>query len=201
MAIHPSTQHRLNNARPLFTRYLPVSKIISDMERSLRNMLPNGQFVDVTPTHRKLMQSVRGKGNRTTEARVRAALVRAGLSGWTMNSTALRGHPDFFFPQERLAVFLDGCFWHGCKTCGHIPNKNSHFWKSKISRNRERDLTTTRYLRRRNIVVLRFWEHEITSSLQECVAKICNDVSRGVAKNDGHGDKRDVVNRLKPALT
>jgi len=117
------------------------------------------------------MKAVRGKGNRTTEVRFRAALISNGISGWRLNFRALRGSPDIYFPLEKLAVFLDGCFWHGCEYCGHFPQKNREFWRAKIVRNRERDAHNSGLLRRQGISVLRFWEHDIRDSLEICVSK------------------------------
>jgi len=137
----------------------------------LRETLPGGEFPTVRPVHRKIMQAVRGKGNSTTEARFRAALAKAGISGWRANCKLVSGSPDIFFPNARLAIFLDGCFWHGCDLCGHTPKKNSQFWGSKITRNKERDKRTTALLRRKGISVVRFWEHDILNSLQDCLMR------------------------------
>lgn len=142
------------------------------MERILKKHLPGGQFHDVKPTHRRLMQGVSGKGNRTTEARLRAGLARAGVRGWKINYRPVTGTPDFFFPQEQVSVFVDGCFWHGCPTCGHIPKKRSSFWTAKIDRNRQRDDERSALLRKQGIRVLRFWEHDLKASLNKCVLKI-----------------------------
>jgi DNA mismatch endonuclease Vsr len=142
------------------------------MERALKEKLSQGKFAGVDPRTRRLMQNVRGRGNRTTEARFRAALISAGVRGWKLNVTTLQGSPDLLFPDEKIAVFLDGCFWHGCRQCGHVPNKNRAFWSAKINRNRERDRTNTAWLRRTGFVVIRFWEHQITGSLGDCIAEV-----------------------------
>src|SRR5438876_615623 len=83
------------------------------------------------PARSANMRAIRGRGNRTTERRLRAMLVRAGLRGWRMGSTAEIGSPDFAFPQERVLLFVDGCFWHGCPRCGHIPRTNAQYWSAK----------------------------------------------------------------------
>jgi G:T-mismatch repair DNA endonuclease (very short patch repair protein) len=80
--------------------------------------------------------------------------------------------PDFYFAQNGLAVFVDGCFWHGCERCGHLPSKNAAFWKAKIERNRQRDHEKTRALIAAGIKVLRFWEHELRDDLQSCVDEL-----------------------------
>ena len=139
------------------------------MERILRDKLPEGAFSDVEPRHARIMRGVREKGNRTTEVPFRAALIGAGIAGWHLNVRQLAGTPDFHFPKERLAIFIDGCFWHGCQRCGHIPNKNRRFWQAKIERNRERDHRNTAKLRNQGVSVLRFWEHEVADSPRACV--------------------------------
>lgn len=145
------------------------------MERILKEKLKDGKFKNVKKSHRKIMQNVKGKGNRTTEKRFRAALISSGISGWKINYQAIKGKPDIYFPEYKIAVFLDGCFWHGCDKCGHIPKKNNAFWSAKISRNKERDMQTTKHLKEDGYIVKRFWEHEITNSLKKCINEI-NDL-------------------------
>jgi DNA mismatch endonuclease (patch repair protein) len=142
------------------------------MEKALRKKLPGGEFVGVPPPHSRRMGAVRGRGNRTTEARFRALLMRAGVRGWKLNPKTLAGRPDFFFPLERLAVFVDGCFWHGCPQCGHVPRVNRPFWKAKIERNRQRDSLTAIRLNQDGIQVLRFWEHELRTEPEQCMRRL-----------------------------
>src|SRR5713101_1142471 len=96
----------------------------SDVERSLRAHLPGGKFEGTAPRHSKTMRAVRGKNNRTTERRLRLGLVGCGVDGWRVRPGGLKGSPDFFFPAAKVAVFVDGCFWHGCPECGHVPRQN-----------------------------------------------------------------------------
>jgi DNA mismatch endonuclease (patch repair protein) len=118
------------------------------------------------------MAAVKGKGNKTTERRVRSALVRAAINGWNMHPKEITGRPDFYFPREKLAVFVDGCFWHGCAGCGHIPVTNTAFWQAKIERNRKRDVQTTETLIAKGIIVLRFWEHEVQNDVRSCLVRV-----------------------------
>jgi DNA mismatch endonuclease (patch repair protein) len=74
---------------------------------------------------------------------------------------AFRVKPDFVFRSQRLAVFVDGCFWHGCPVHGTQPRHNAKFWRDKIARNRTRDRLVTRTLRARGWRVIRIWEHEL----------------------------------------
>ncbi|HET6576625.1 MAG TPA: very short patch repair endonuclease [Fimbriiglobus sp.] len=142
------------------------------MEKALRDKLPKGHFGDVPATHSRRMSAIRCKGNRTTEARFRAMLVRAGIRGWTMQTKEIKGKPDFFFPDCKVAVFLDGCFWHGCSRCGHVPSVNRPFWKAKIERNQQRDRDTDELLSQSGIQTVRFWEHELRDSLRKCIQRL-----------------------------
>jgi DNA mismatch endonuclease Vsr len=118
------------------------------------------------------MRSVRSGGNRSTELCLRLALVREGVRHWKVAPEELPGRPDFYFPHARLAVFVDGCFWHGCVRCGHFPRTNRRFWRAKILRNRQRDTVASLALRASGIKVLRFWEHDLSDGPQVCVRKI-----------------------------
>ena len=142
------------------------------MERLLRARLVGGTFGDVAESHSRRMAAIRSWGNRTTELRFRAMLIRAGLRGWTIKTKGIKGRPDFFFPQSNVAVFIDGCYWHGCPTCGHIPNVNRAYWKAKIERNRQRDREITKILRRKGIKAIRFWEHELRDSPHHCLERL-----------------------------
>jgi len=142
------------------------------MERRLRKLLPDGRFCGVSTKRSRHMASVRGGNNKSTEQKLGMALVRAGIRGWRLRASDIRGRPDFYFSLEKLAIFVDGCFWHGCPRCGHIPKTRGKFWSAKITRNRERDRSVTRKLRRQGLMVLRFWEHELRADLGRCVARI-----------------------------
>jgi DNA mismatch endonuclease Vsr len=142
------------------------------MERSLRQQLPGGTFAHVPQARSRNMAAIRGSGNLSTERRLRAALVRAGISGWRLHPLILRGRPDFYFPREKLIVFVDGCFWHGCRTCGHTPKTRTEFWTQKVVRNRHRDRLNTVALSREGFKVIRFWEHDLRRRLPACVETI-----------------------------
>ncbi len=143
------------------------------MESSLRKTLATGCFSDVSPVRSRTMSAIRGKHNHTTEVRFRMALIRSALRGWVTH-VDLPGKPDFYFPAANLAVFLDGCFWHGCKHCGHIPKTNSLFWGKKIELTQIRDRKNSRELRKRGLVVIRVWEHSLRNpkELQTILEKI-----------------------------
>jgi DNA mismatch endonuclease, patch repair protein len=149
------------------------------VEKSLKATLPIAGFVDVPPTRSRIMSAIRGKHNQSTELRFRMALVRSQLRGW-ITHPALPGKPDFYFPTVKLVIFLDGCFWHGCKYCGHIPKTNSAFWRMKIVGNQTRDRRNNRKLRTNGFTVLRFWEHSLQNQndLRNILLKVKNILDR-----------------------
>ena len=114
-------------------------------------------------TRSLVMAKVKSKRNRSTEWRLRALLIQSGLRGWRVHPDKLPGSPDFVFTAERLAIFTDGCFWHGCSRCGKVPSSNVEYWRTKIERNRNRDRVVTAQLRGHGWRVLRLWEHELTA--------------------------------------
>src|ERR1700756_3893297 len=93
-----------------------------------------------------IMSRVRGKGNRATELRLLLLFRKYKIPGWRRNSR-LFGKPDFVFPKARIAIFVDGEFWHGHPTRSVIPANNSHFWRAKIARNKLRDRLVNATLR------------------------------------------------------
>ena len=110
---------------------------------------------------KKAMRAV--KSQRTSLERcLRGILISNGFRGWKVNPPDLVGHPDFAFEEERLAVFVDGCFWHGCPTCKRpLPKSNENYWRQKIQRNVDRDRSTTAKLRSSGWGVIRIWGHEL----------------------------------------
>lgn len=140
------------------------------MERKLQVLL-KGKGFRATRVRSRMMSSVRGRDNASTERRLRLALVRGGIRGWVMHPK-LPGRPDFYFKAKRVAVFVDGCFWHGCEQCGHVPGKNRPFWTAKLARNRERDRVAGDQLGAAGIRFLRLWEHELKDDLAGCVQRL-----------------------------
>ncbi len=131
------------------------------VDKRLQAKLEQGRFQNVPPLRSMAMSAVRGKGNKTTEVKFRMALVRAGLQGWKLHARQLPGNPDFYFPDSKLAVFIDGCFWHGCPRHGHVPTTNPEYWKAKIRINRQRDRHKKKELAKLGITTLRMWEHAL----------------------------------------
>lgn len=108
----------------------------------------------------EIMSRIRAKGNESTEMRMIRVFRWHGVTGWRRGQ-ALPGKPDFAFRKERLCVFVDGCFWHGCPKCYRQPGSNNAYWAAKVERNRARDKRVARELRREGWRVLRVWEHEL----------------------------------------
>lgn len=125
-----------------------------------------------TAARSKNMAAIRSERNATTEQRLRAHLVRNGISGWCLHAVSVPGKPDFFFRKQKLAIFVDGCFWHGCPKCGHTPHSNTSYWTTKLSRNQARDKTITGALRRSGIRVLRVWEHELRLHPEKVIRRV-----------------------------
>lgn len=112
-------------------------------------------------TRSRVMARVRSHGNKTTERKLRMMLVRAHFVGWRVLPQHLPGNPDFTFPDASLAIFVDGCFWHGCPTCYRRPSSNRKYWDAKVERNRARDKRLRGKLRKAGWSVIRIWEHEL----------------------------------------
>lgn len=108
----------------------------------------------------EVMSAIRSTGNKDTELKLIAIFRAYGIVGWRRRQP-LAGHPDFIFRRERLAVFVDGCFWHGCRWHCRMPKTRTDFWYPKIARNKKRDQIVRRLLQSRGWRVLRIWEHSL----------------------------------------
>ena len=103
------------------------------------------------PTNNRIsraMSAIRAK-HTTPERVVRKLLRENGLGGYKLHIKSIPGRPDIAYPKKRVAIFVHGCFWHGCPVCKpKLPKTHRAFWKAKIERNQERDARKTRELRR-----------------------------------------------------
>ena len=109
----------------------------------------------------QVMSRIRGRGNKDTELALARLLRLHGLTGWRRHQPVF-GKPDFIFRAHRLAVFVDGCFWHGCPKHSNMPANNRAFWRKKLSGNHSRDQLVNRSLLKKGWRVLRIWEHELS---------------------------------------
>ncbi len=133
------------------------------------------------PARSRIMQSIKGRGNRTTEERFRLLLQAARLPGWRRH-LPLPGRPDFCWPREKVAVFVDGCFWHGCPRCYREPRTNRSFWREKIESNRRRDRRVGRILRSEGWSVFRIWECKLAQpgSMARLSRKLATRIPGGI---------------------
>ena len=111
-------------------------------------------------TRSAVMAAVRSTGTRL-EAVCAVVLRTAGATQVEQNAADIHGRPDFVVRRLRLAVFVDSCFWHGCSLHCRMPATRRDYWLAKIRRNRARDRSVTRRLRRERWVVVRIWEHSL----------------------------------------
>ena len=116
----------------------------------------------------ELMSRIRGT-NTSPERVLRAALWRNGLR-YRLHAKTPVGRPDVVFPGRKVAVFIDGCFWHGCPEHYRAATRNAEFWRDKIEGNKNRDVETTEALRSAGWAVIRVWEHEAPESAAELIA-------------------------------
>lgn len=119
-------------------------------------------MADVWPVKKRseVMALIRSSGNKDTELRMIMLFRQHHVTGWRRNQK-LPGKPDFTFRKQRVVVFVDGCFWHGCPKCYRRPSSNRKYWDAKVQRNRTRDRHVTRLLRSQGWHVVRVWECEL----------------------------------------
>lgn len=129
----------------------------------------------------QVMSLIRSRGNKETELALAILMRASNISGWRRHIQIqsagygvrrFRVRPDFVFPKHRLAVFVDGCFWHGCPKHCNQPANNRAFWLRKLSGNRDRDRLVNRALRRANWRVVRIWECALQKRPESCVRRI-----------------------------
>jgi DNA mismatch endonuclease, patch repair protein len=105
----------------------------------------------------QIMRQVKSSRNKSTELKLIAFFKIHSIKEWRRNFK-LFGKPDFVFPKKKLAVFVDGCFWHGHNCRNTKPKDNEEYWLKKITRNKERDLLVNKTLQLKNWRVIRIWE-------------------------------------------
>ncbi len=150
----------------------------------------------------EVMSRIRSRGNQDTELALARLLRRNKITGWRRHveirggasvrasrlvrslapPKAFRVRPDFIFPKRRLAIFVDGCFWHACPIHATKPKNNAAFWREKLAGNRRRDARVTRTLRRAGWRVLRVWEHELARKNE---LKLLRRIQKAVRQENG----------------
>jgi DNA mismatch endonuclease (patch repair protein) len=119
----------------------------------------------------EVMSRIRGHGNKETELALMKLLRRHHITGWRRYQPVF-GKPDFIFRNEKVAIFVDGCFWHGCPKHCKTPTGNRAFWKMKLSANKARDRRVNRVLRKAGWRVVRIWEHDLAKRGEACVRRV-----------------------------
>ena len=114
-----------------------------------------------TPKSEAVSNRMRGIGTKRTTVEKRArSVLRLQKIKYKGNVKSLPGSPDLVIPAFNLAIFVNGCFWHGCPRCYTSPKHNRKWWNQKISNNRRRDRRAIRKLRNQGYSVLNLWEHD-----------------------------------------
>lgn len=108
----------------------------------------------------EVMSKVHSKNNKSTELALIALFKYFGIKGWRRNYK-VKGKPDFVFHKQKVAVFADGCFWHGHDCRVFHPKNNEQYWLSKFEKNRQHDLEVTKHLEKLGWRIVRVWECEI----------------------------------------
>jgi DNA mismatch endonuclease (patch repair protein) len=127
-----------------------------------------------------MMSRVKSRGNLSTEIALLKIFQDFKITGWRRNSTIF-GSPDFIFPKSKIAVFVDGCFWHSCPKHKTAPATNVEFWENKLRRNRKRDLTVNRELSALGWRVVRIWQHSLKNR-KRVAARVITLVSQSAEK-------------------
>lgn len=108
----------------------------------------------------EIMSRVHSNGNISTELRLIQIFKEYGITGWRRHYP-VKGHPDFVFIKCKIAVFVDGCFWHGHNCRNTTPASNSEYWAKKRNKNIKRDEEVTALFEQRGWKVIRIWECEL----------------------------------------
>ncbi len=119
----------------------------------------------------KTMRAVKGKGTKP-ERQLFSMLAGMQIRGWKKNVEDIVGKPDVVFVDKQIAIFVDGCFWHGCPHCQRkLPETNREYWIRKIDRNIRRGKTNNQELIDDGWKIIRIWEHEIVSPRQRATIR------------------------------
>ena len=118
----------------------------------------------------KIMSAVHSKQNKSTEMKLIKIFKENGIVGWRRNYK-VKGHPDFVFPDKKIAIFVDGCFWHGHDCRNTRPADNAEYWQKKRERNMRHDKEITALFENRGWTVIRIWECELKKKNFESLKK------------------------------
>lgn len=137
-----------------------------EYKRDKRSPIPKNDTVS------KIMSHIKAK-NTKPEMLLRKALFDNGCRGYRVNFSILPGKPDITFTKKKVAIFVHGCYWHGCSKCGwKAPKHNTEYWVNKINKNRQRDNMKKEKLEMIGYHVIIVWEHEIKKNILAIVGTI-----------------------------
>ncbi len=123
----------------------------------------------------KIMRAVKSKNTKSTELTLLKLFKDNQITGWR-RTYPVKGHPDFVFLDKRVAIFVDGCFWHGHDCRNTRPSDNAEYWQKKRERNIKHDKEITEIFEKRGWTVLRIWECELKKKNQAATIKKILDV-------------------------
>ena len=163
----------MNNAGTSVEDFVLIFSGVSDSVRSV---------VDVYSAEKRseIMKAVRPSGNASTELRLIHLMRERGVVGWRRKAK-VPGNPDFVFRRQRVAVFVDGDFWHGNPKNFVSPKTNPEFWKAKIEGNRARDKRNGRLLKKLGWTVVRIWESDLRKRPERCLNRLCRALEKSGA--------------------
>ncbi len=149
-----------------------VLNLMTDKENSISKNVNSKYIFDTTPERSKLMGKIRNK-NTKPEITLRKAMWHKGIR-YRLNVKALPGKPDIVISSKKIAIFVDGEFWHGYDWLNKRDKikANRDYWIPKIERNIQRDKKNNIDLQNLGYTVMRFWEQEIKNGLEACILKI-----------------------------
>lgn len=136
-------------------------------------------MADVFDTEKRsdIMRRVKSSKNKSTELKLIEVFKELGITGWRRNYQ-VKGHPDFVFLPQRIAVFVDGCFWHGHNCRNTRPSDNQTYWQKKLDRNKKRDQEVTALFKSRGWTVLRIWECELKKKNRPALDQKLNIINK-----------------------
>lgn len=132
----------------------------------------------------EIMRAVKSKNPKSTELTLIKLFKENHIIGWR-HSYNVKGHPDFVFLKERLAIFVDGCFWHGHDCRNTRPADNAEYWAKKRARNMQHDKEVTELFERRGWTVIRIWECELRrKNMDQTVQRIATALKNAPNSSD-----------------
>ena len=117
------------------------------------------------------MSCVKSK-NTKIEDTFRNYIRSKGIRGYRIGRKNVTGKADLYFGKTKVAVFIDGCFWHKCPVCLSIPSSNYKFWDEKLNKNVARDSKVNDTLEAMGVTVLRFWGHDVKKDVKKCYTRL-----------------------------